>query len=80
MNYEYAGFIAAFISAPQTIIDAAMQQAEEAGTAFTQPVITFGDQLTQTFKSLSGWMGAGLSSIVATGVMFIFAILFFSLF
>ena len=73
------GFITAFVTAPQTIIDAAAAKAEEAGVAFTAPVVTFGDQLTQTFKSLSGWIGSGLSSIVATGVMFIFAILFFSI-
>lgn len=73
------GFITAFVTAPQTIIDAAAAKAEEAGAAFTPPVVTFGDQLTQTFKSLSGWIGSGLSSIVATGVMFIFAILFFSI-
>lgn len=73
------GFITAFVTAPQTIIDAAAAKAEEAGATFTPPVVTFGDQLTQTFKSLSGWIGSGLSSIVATGVMFIFAILFFSI-
>ncbi len=72
------GFITAFVKAPQTIIDAAAQKAADAGTEFVAPVVTFGDQLTQTFKSVTGWMGSGLTSIAATGVMFIFAILFFS--
>lgn len=72
------GFITAFITSKQAIIDAAVAKAEEAGIAFEEPTITFLMQLEQTFKSLSGWIGSGLSSIVATGVMFIFAILFFS--
>ena len=72
------GFITAFIKAPQTIIDAAAQKAADAGTEFVAPVVTFGDRLTQTFKSVSDWMGSGITSIAATGVMFIFAILFFS--
>ena len=72
------GFITAFVTSRQTIIDAAMKKAEESGVAFVEPTITFGQQLEQTFKSLSGWVGSGLTSIAATGVMFIFAILFFS--
>ena len=72
------GFITAFINAPQVIIDAAAAKAEEAGVEFVAPVVTFGERLTQTFKSVSGWTGSGLTSIAATGVMFIFAILFFS--
>ena len=73
-----SGFITAALTSRQTIIDAAMKKAEEAGTAFTEPSITFGQLIEQTFKSLSGWVGSGLTSIAATGVMFIFAILFFS--
>ncbi len=73
-----SGFITAFVTSKQTIIDAAMAKAEESGVAFVEPTITFGQQLTQTFKSLSDWIGSGLTSIAATGVMFIFAILFFS--
>lgn len=72
------GFITAFVMAPQTIIDAAAAKAAEAGTEFVAPTVTFGAQLEQTFKSITGWMGSGLTSIAATGVMFIFAILFFS--
>ena len=73
------GFIAAFLQAPEAIVAAAQAAAEKAGTAYTEPVITFGTRLTKALTMLStDYMGKGLSSIVATGVMFIFAILFFS--
>ena len=73
------GFIAAFINAPNVIIQAAQAAAEKAGTAYVEPVITFGTRFTKALSILSAdYMGKGLSSIVATGVMFIFAILFFS--
>lgn len=73
------GFIAAFINAPNVIIQAAQAAAEKAGTAYVEPVITFGTRFTKALSMLSAdYMGKGLSSIVATGVMFIFAILFFS--
>lgn len=73
------GFIAAFMQAPDAIISAAKTAAETAGTAYVEPTITFGARLTQAFTMLStNYMGKGLSSIVSTGVMFIFAILFFS--
>lgn len=73
------GFIAAFINAPNVIIQAAQAAAEKAGTAYVEPVITFGIRFTKALSILSAdYMGKGLSSIVATGVMFIFAILFFS--
>ena len=73
------GFIAAFINAPNVIIKAAQTAAEKAGTAYVEPVITFGTRFTKALSILSAdYMGKGLSSIVATGVMFIFAILFFS--
>ena len=73
------GFIAAFINAPNVIIQAAQAAAEKAGTAYVDPVITFGTRFTKALSILSAdYMGKGLSSIVATGVMFIFAILFFS--
>ena len=73
------GFIAAFINAPDVIIQAAQAAAEKAGTAYVEPVITFGTRFTKALSILSAdYMGKGLSSIVATGVMFIFAILFFS--
>lgn len=72
------GFIAAFINAPNVIIQAAQAAAEKAGTAYVEPVITFGTRFTKALSILSAdYMGKGLSSIVATGVMFIFAILFF---
>lgn len=73
------GFIAAWMAAPAAIISAAQAAAEKAGTEFVAPTITFGDQLVKALGTLStDYMGKGLSSIVATGVMFIFAILFFS--
>ena len=73
------GFIAAFINAPNVIIQAAQAAAEKAGAAYVEPVITFGTRFTKALSILSAdYMGKGLSSIVATGVMFIFAILFFS--
>ena len=73
------GFIAAFINAPNVIIQAAQAAAEKAGTAYVEPVITFGTRFTKALSILSAdYMGKGLGSIVATGVMFIFAILFFS--
>ena len=73
------GFIAAWMKAPEAIITAAEAAAEKAGTEFVAPTITFGTQLTKALSMLSAdYMGKGLSSIVATGVMFIFAILFFS--
>ena len=63
------GLIAAFMSAKDTL--AALE------TPITDP--TTGQIIIQAFKTLSTtYMGAGLTSIVATGVMFIFAILFFS--
>ena len=73
------GFIAAVMQAPAAIIKAAEAAAEKAGTAYVEPTITFGMRLTKALTMLSAdYMGKGLSSIVATGVMFIFAILFFS--
>jgi len=73
------GFIAAFVNAPSAIITAAKTAAEKAGTDFVEPTITFGARLVKALSILStDYMGKGLSSIVATGVMFIFAILFFS--
>ena len=38
------GFIAAFINAPNVIIQAAQAAAEKAGTAYVEPVITFHPQ------------------------------------
>lgn len=73
------GFIAAFVAAPSALIKAAQDAAEKAGTEYVEPVITFGQRLVKALSMLStDYMGKGLSSIVATGVMFIFAILFFS--
>ena len=73
------GFIAAFMNAPAAILSAAQAAAEKAGTAYVEPTITFGMRLTKALTMLSAdYMGKGLTSIVATGVMFIFAILFFS--
>ena len=82
------GFIAAFMSAPTVIVDAAKAAAEAAAaeqgvefveSTFVAPTVTFGQQLLKAFSILStDYMGKGLTSIVATGVMFIFAILFFS--
>lgn len=63
------GFIAAFINAPNVIIQAAQAAAEKAGTAYVEPVITFGTRFTKALSILSAdYMGKGLSSIVATGV------------
>ena len=73
------GFIAAFMQAPAALISAAQAAAEKAGTAYVEPTITLSMRLTKALTMLStDYMGKGLSSIVATGVMFIFAILFFS--
>ncbi len=72
------GLITAALTARETIISAAMKAAEESGTDFVEPAITFGKLFEQTFNSLTGWTGDGIKSIAATGVMFIFAILFFS--
>lgn len=64
------GFIAAFINAPNVIIQAAQAAAEKAGTAYVEPVITFGTRFTKALSILSAdYMGKGLSSIVATGVI-----------
>ena len=60
------GFIAAFINAPNVIIQAAQAAAEKAGTAYVDPVITFGTRFTKALSILSAdYMGKGLSSIVA---------------
>ena len=73
------GFIVAWMKAPAAIIAAAKAAAEKAGTEFVEPTIGFGDIFLKAMTTLStDYMGKGLSSIVATGVMFIFAILFFS--
>lgn len=45
------GFIAAFINAPNVIIQAAQAAAEKAGTAYVEPVITFGTRFTKHFPS-----------------------------
>ncbi len=73
------GFIAAYMQAPDAIITAAQKAAEKAGTAYAEPVITLSMRLLKAVSMLSSnYMDKGLASIVATGVMFIFAILFFS--
>lgn len=47
------GFIAAFINAPNVIIQAAQAAAEKAGTAYVEPVITFGTRFTKALSILS---------------------------
>ena len=52
------GFIAAFINAPNVIIQAAQAAAEKAGTAYVEPVITFGTRFTKALSILSAdYMG-----------------------
>ena len=64
------GFIAAFINAPNVIIQAAQAAAEKAGTAYVEPVITFGTRFTKALSILSAdYMGKGLSSIVVPARM-----------
>ena len=54
------GFIAAFINAPNVIIQAAQAAAEKAGTAYVEPVITFGTRFTKaTFHSQRRLYGQG---------------------
>ena len=50
-------FLAGIEVAQAVIIDAAAAKAEEAGVEFVAPAVTFGERLTQTFKSVSGWTG-----------------------
>lgn len=84
------GFIAAMMQAPEALIKAAATKA--AGADATAEAITAAMAEVDVASVASGskvlvkaltmlstdYMGKGLSSIVATGVMFIFAILFFS--
>ncbi len=73
------GFITAYMQAPEIIIKAAQQAAEKAGTVYTEPVITFGMRLLKATNILSSnYFEKGLLTMTSTGVMFIFAILFFS--
>lgn len=52
------GFIAAFINAPNVIIQAAQAAAEKAGTAYVEPVITFGTRFTKALSILSAVLWA----------------------